>query len=64
MSRNIDIIAITLLLAGMAVCAEARNVMIKCQVTRGFGYAQYARTVVAPPPMPPPPFSHFKVMRD
>jgi hypothetical protein len=63
--RNVDIVAVTLLLAGIAVYAQARNV-INCEIaSHRLGFTHYSRMIVVPPRVPsPPPLPHIKVMRD
>ena len=63
--RNVDIVAVTLLLAGIAVYAQARNV-INCEISsHRIAFTHHTRMIVVPPRVPrPPQFPHIKVMRD
>lgn len=65
MSRNVDIVAVTLLLAGIAVYSQVRHFAVLEFDSHGFGLLRSRRIMVVPPlrpmqPMPP----HIKVMRD
>jgi hypothetical protein len=64
-SRNIDILAVALLLAGIAVYSQARHLVVLEINSHGIGFTHYSRMVVVPPHVPAPPaLPHMKVMRD
>jgi hypothetical protein len=63
-SRNVDIVAVTLLLVGIAVYAHVRNV-ISFEINSHRFEFTHSRMIVLPPRVPPPPpLPHIKVMRD
>jgi hypothetical protein len=63
--RNVDIVAVTLLLVGIAVYTQARNVITFEINSHRIGFTHYSRMMVVPPCVPSPPrLPHIKVMRD
>ncbi len=65
MSRNVDVLAVALLLAGIAVYAHARALIVFEVNSHRIGFTHYTRTIVVPPETPAPPsLPHIKVMRD
>ncbi|MBV8897637.1 MAG: hypothetical protein JO051_14085 [Acidobacteriaceae bacterium] len=65
MSRNVDVVAVTLLLAGVALVAQARHVITFGVDARRIAWTTCPRMVIVPPRVPsPPPLPRIKVMRD
>lgn len=65
MSRNVDIVAVTLLLVGIAVVTQARDVITFEVNAHRIGFTTCPRMVIVPPRVPsPPPLPRIKVMRD
>jgi hypothetical protein len=64
-SRNVDLIAVGLLLLGIAVYTQTRKMVVMAVNDHGIGFTRYSRTVIVPPRAPlPPALPHIKVMRD
>jgi len=64
-SRNVDLIAVGLLLLGIAVYAQTRKMVVMAVNDHGIGFTRYSRTIVVPPRAPlSPAVPHIKVMRD
>ncbi|MBV9154895.1 MAG: hypothetical protein JO097_01440 [Acidobacteriaceae bacterium] len=68
--RNVDIIAVGILLAGIALYTHARHMVVYAIDSNGIGFTRYSRAVIVPPvpavpPLPPlPPIPHIRAMRD
>ncbi|HZS55329.1 MAG TPA: hypothetical protein VFA65_13080 [Bryobacteraceae bacterium] len=65
MSRNVDLIAVGLLLLGIVVYSHVRNLVVLAVNDHNIGFTRYSRTIIVPPRPPTPPrLPHIKVMRD
>jgi hypothetical protein len=54
MSRNIDVIAMALLLAGFAIYTSARSCVLTALNAHRIGFTNYTHTMVIPPAPPAP----------
>jgi hypothetical protein len=64
-SRNVDIAAVVLLLAGIALFSGARNQFASRIDFRKIAFTRCAKMVIVPPHVPsPPPIPHVRTVRD
>ena len=65
MSRNVDLIAVALLLGGIAVYAHTRNLFANAMNAHRIGFVRSSHMIVVPvPPSPPVPNPPVRFMRD
>ena len=62
MTRNIDIVAIALLLLGIALYMHVRHFVVLHLDEHGLHVRPDMNRIIVPPPPPPPP--HVWIMRD
>ena len=65
MSRNVDLVAVGLLLGGIALYAHTRNVFVNAMNAHRIGFVHSSHVIVVPVPPPPPvPNPPVRFMRD
>jgi hypothetical protein len=65
MSRNVDIVAVGALLAGIAVYSHTRNLVVNAMNAHHIGFIHSSHVVVVPvAPTPPLPDLPVRIMRD
>lgn len=62
--RNVDIIAIGLLLTGIAVYAHIRHMVVFEISSHRIGVFPANRAIIVPAVPAPPPIPHVRIMRD
>jgi hypothetical protein len=66
-TRNVDLIAVGLLLLGIAAYVWTRDIVAFAMNSHGIVFSHGAHAIIAPAPPPPPPpiaLPHVRIMRD
>ena len=65
MSRNVDLLAVALLLGGIALYAHTRNLVVNAMNAHRNGFVRPSHMIVVPVPNPPAvPIPPVRFMRD